>query len=143
MSHISENLRDQIRSRFAQIDHCLEPGKRIFFKNARGALTDAMIHGTGNLSGLAEMEKVTLLGRDDNSAREGPVSLRVEGVASADLVKQLNDQGIRTDLRRADHYSGSILTMLGNDTCVRVSMCHYKSVGEVAKSLAAIKEIAA
>ena len=38
-------------------------------------LTDAMIHGTGNLSGLAEMEKVTILGGVDNSAREGLVSL--------------------------------------------------------------------
>ena len=34
-------------------------------------LTDAIIYGTGNLSGLAEMEKVTILGGADNLAREG------------------------------------------------------------------------
>ncbi|MEX0302151.1 MAG: aminotransferase class V-fold PLP-dependent enzyme, partial [Leisingera sp.] len=46
------------------------------------ALTDAMIHGTGNLPGLAEMEGVTILGGTDNPAREGLVSLAVDGVPS-------------------------------------------------------------
>ncbi len=107
------------------------------------ALTDAMIHGTGNLPGLAEMEKVTILGGVDNPAREGLVSLQVEGVPSVDVVKQLNEQGIRTHLRKADHYSGNILTPLGMDSCVRVSMCHYNSVAEVAQFLGAMKTIAA
>ncbi|MCE8507593.1 aminotransferase class V-fold PLP-dependent enzyme [Ruegeria pomeroyi] len=107
------------------------------------ALTDAMIHGTGNLSGLAEMEKVTILGGADNPAREGLVSLRVEGVPSVDVVRALNEQGIRTHLRKADHYSGNILTPLGMDSCVRVSMCHYNSVQEVAQFLAAMKDITA
>lgn len=107
------------------------------------ALTDAMIHGTGNLPGLAEMEKVTILGGVDNPAREGLVSLRVEGVPSVDVVRLLNEQGIRTHLRKADHYSGNILTPLGMDSCVRVSMCHYNSVAEVAQFLGAMKTIAA
>ncbi|MCE8545695.1 aminotransferase class V-fold PLP-dependent enzyme [Ruegeria pomeroyi] len=107
------------------------------------ALTDAMIHGTGNLSGLAEMEKVTILGGADNPAREGLVSLRVEGVPSVDVVRALNEQGIRTHLRKADHYSGNILTPLGMDSCVRVSMCHYNSIQEVAHFLAVVKSIAA
>lgn len=107
------------------------------------ALTDAMIHGTGNLSGLAEMEKVTILGGADNPAREGLVSLRVEGVPSVDVVRALNEQGIRTHLRKADHYSGNILTPLGMDSCVRVSMCHYNSIQEVAQFLAVVKSIAA
>ncbi|MCE8539555.1 aminotransferase class V-fold PLP-dependent enzyme [Ruegeria pomeroyi] len=107
------------------------------------ALTDAMVHGTGNLSGLAEMEKVSILGGADNPAREGLVSLRVEGVPSVDVVRALNEQGIRTHLRKADHYSGNILSPLGMDSCVRVSMCHYNSVQEVAQFLAAMKEITA
>ncbi|WP_298853137.1 aminotransferase class V-fold PLP-dependent enzyme [uncultured Ruegeria sp.] len=107
------------------------------------ALTDAMIHGTGNLPGLAEMEKVTILGGVDNPAREGLVSLRVAGVPSVDVVKQLNEQCIRTHLRKADHYSGNVLTPLGMDSCVRVSMCHYNSVAEVAQFLGAMKTIAA
>jgi cysteine desulfurase / selenocysteine lyase len=106
-------------------------------------LTDAMIHGTGNLAGLKDMEKVQILGGVDNPAREGLVSLTVSGVPSVDVVKALNAQGIRTHLRKADHYSGNILDPLGLDSCVRVSMCHYNSTHEVAQFLAAMKAIAA
>ena len=105
------------------------------------ALTDAMINGTGNLPGLRDMEGVTIIGGADNPAREGLVSLTVEGVASADVVRLLNDQGVRTHLRKADHYSGNILAPLGLDSCIRVSMCHYNSVDEVAKFLATMKQI--
>ncbi|MFW8634818.1 aminotransferase class V-fold PLP-dependent enzyme [Cribrihabitans pelagius] len=105
------------------------------------ALTDAMIFGTGNLPGLADMEAVTIIGGADNPAREGLVAMTVEGAASADVVERLNAAGIRTHLRKADHYSGNILTPLGLDTCVRVSMCHYNSVGEVAKFLGVMQEI--
>ena len=106
------------------------------------SLTDAMIHGTGNLPGLASMPRVRIIGGIDNPAREGLVSLHVEGVASADVVTMLNREGIRTHLRKADHYSGNILDPLGLDGCVRVSMCHYNSVHEVAQFLAVMKSIA-
>ena len=106
-------------------------------------LTDSMIHGTGNLLGLAEMDRVEIIGGVDNPAREGLVSLVVTGMSSADVVKRLNEQGIRTHLRKADHYSGNILDPLGLDGCVRVSMCHYNSEHEVAQFLAAMKTIAA
>jgi len=106
-------------------------------------LTDAMINGTGNLPGLVEMDKVKIIGGVDNPAREGLDSLVVEGLNSADVAKTLNEQGIRTLLRKADHYSGNILDPLGLDGCVRVSMCHYNSEHEVAQFLAAMKTIAA
>lgn len=99
------------------------------------ALTDAMIHGTGNLPGLDQMSAVHIIGGDDNPAREGLVSLYVDGVASVDVVEMLNQQGIRTHLRKADHYSDNVLNPLGLDSCVRVSMCHYNSPKEVAKFL--------
>jgi selenocysteine lyase/cysteine desulfurase len=54
----------------------------------------------------------------------------------------LNSEGIRTHLRKADHYSGNILDPLGLDGCVRVSMCHYNSIHEVAQFLAVMKSIA-
>ena len=106
-------------------------------------LTDAMIHGTGNQPGLSAMDKVTIIGGVDNPAREGLVSLIVEGTPSADVVAKLNEKGIRTHLRKADHYSGNILDPLGEDSCVRVSMCHYNSSEEVAKFLALLYDIAA
>jgi len=88
------------------------------------------------------MEKVSIIGGTDNPAREGLVSLAVDGVPSADVVKQLNAQGIRTHVRKADHYSSNILNPLNLDTCVRVSMCHYNSIDEVAQFLGAMQAIA-
>ena len=105
-------------------------------------LTNAMINGIGNLPGLSEMARVTIIAGPDNAAREGLVALTVDGIASADLVETLNAAGIRTHLRKADHYSGNILNPLGMDSCVRVSMCHYNSLEEVSQFLAVMKEVA-
>ena len=105
-------------------------------------LTDAMIKGIGNLAGLETMDNVHIIGGVENAAREGLVSLYVDGMASADVVAKLNAEGIRTHLRKADHYSGNILDPLGLDGCVRVSMCHYNSAHEIAQFLAAMKQIA-
>jgi len=110
-------------------------------KHQEKTLTDAMIHGVGNLRGLADLDKVTIIGGVDNPAREGLVSLTVAGVASVDVVKQLNSEGIRTHLRKADHYSGNILDPLSLDSCIRVSMCHYNTTQEVAKFLAVMNEL--
>jgi len=104
-------------------------------------LTDAMIHGTGNLAGLADLERVLIIGGVDNPAREGNVSIAVDGLSSPDLVTALRSRGIRTHTRKADHYSGNILDPLGLPDAVRVSMCHYNSLDEVKTFLAAMREI--
>lgn len=105
------------------------------------SLTDAMLHGVGNLQGLAMMDNVQVLGGIDNPNREGLVAMVVKGQASVDVVSKLRDQGIRVHVRKADHYSGNILTPLGLEDCIRVSLCHYNSEHEVAQFLAAMKEI--
>ncbi|MGR3570491.1 aminotransferase class V-fold PLP-dependent enzyme [Brevirhabdus sp.] len=105
------------------------------------ALTRAMLHGTGNQTGLAELDGVEVLGGIDNPAREGLVSLTVRGKEAPEVVEALNARGIRTHSRKADHYSGNILNPLGLSSCVRVSMCHYNTLGEVADFLAAMREI--
>ncbi len=107
------------------------------------AMTEAMLHGTGNLPGLAELPGVTILGGDNNPEREGLVCFALDHVPAGEIVKQLNAQSIRTHIRKADHYSGNILTPLGLDAAVRVSLCHYNSLEEVAALLAAMKSIAA
>lgn len=104
-------------------------------------LTDTMIQGTGNLPGLQDMNHVTILAGADNPAREGLVSIMVQGRASEDVVEILNAQGIRTHTRKADHYSGNVLAPLGLPDCIRISMCHYNTEAEVAKLLAAVKEL--
>ena len=105
------------------------------------ALTNAMIHGTGNLPGLAEMAHFDSIGGVDNPAREGLVSIYVDGIDSKDVVARLNNEGVRTHLRKADHYSGNVLDPLGLDSCIRVSMCHYNSAAEVAQFLGVMKNI--
>ncbi|MFT5799001.1 MAG: cysteine desulfurase/selenocysteine lyase [Candidatus Azotimanducaceae bacterium] len=104
-------------------------------------LTDAMLFGTGNLPGLTDLEGVTIVGGPDNPAREGLVCFALDTVPALEIVDQLNQSGIRTHIRKADHYSGNILIPLGLTAAVRVSMCHYNTVGEVAAFLTAIKEI--
>ncbi|MBU2960507.1 aminotransferase class V-fold PLP-dependent enzyme [Citreicella sp. C3M06] len=105
------------------------------------ALTHAILHGTGNLPGLAEMPGVGIIGGVDNPAREGLVGFYVDGKASAEIVAALSDEGIRVHMRKADHYSGNVLTPLGKPDCVRVSLCHYNTEGEVASFLAAMTRI--
>ena len=105
------------------------------------ALTDSMIHGTGNLKGLADMPGVTIIGGVDNPRREGLVSVIVDRMPSPEVVTKLRERGIRTHTRKADHYSGNILDPLGKADAVRVSMCHYNTMGEVAQFLQAMREI--
>lgn len=105
-------------------------------------LTDSMIKGTGNLPGLQDMAHVRIIGGADNPAREGLVSITVEGMASPDVVTALNEQGIRTHTRKADHYSGNVLDPLGLSDCVRISLCHYNTVSEVRQLLAALQALA-
>ena len=102
-----------------------------------------MLNGVGNLKGLAEIPGVTIIGGVDNPAREGLVSLTVDGIDALDVVAALNEQGIRTHVRKADHYSGNVLTPLGLPSCVRVSLCHYNSEQEVSQFLVAMQEIVA
>ena len=124
---------DDQRTRFEAAGNAIHDHEQV--------LTDAMIHGTGNLPGLAEMTHVHIIGGVDNPAREGLVSIYVDGIDSKDVVAHLNSEGIRTHLRKADHYSGNVLDPLGLDSCIRVSMCHYNSAAEVAQFLGVMKNI--
>ncbi|MCI5096788.1 MAG: aminotransferase class V-fold PLP-dependent enzyme [Rhodobacteraceae bacterium] len=104
-------------------------------------LTNAAINGIDNLPGLREMAHVRILAGEDNPAREGLVSIVVDGTPSEQVVEILNSQGIRTHTRKADHYSGNVLTPLGLPDCIRISFCHYNTETEIAKLLGAIKSL--
>jgi len=103
-------------------------------------LMTAMLQGTGNARGLAEMPGVTLIGGDRVEGREGVVSLTLAGMDSGALVSFLRDRGIRVHIRNDDHYCGNILHPLGLKSCIRVSICHYNTVTEVSRFLAAMEE---
>jgi len=105
-------------------------------------LTNTAINGTGNLPGLRDMDHVTILAGEDNPAREGLVSIAVDGMTSEDVVDHLNSQGIRTHTRKADHYSGNVLDPLGLSDCIRISFCHYNTEHEISQLLSVLKEVA-
>ncbi|WP_425099189.1 aminotransferase class V-fold PLP-dependent enzyme [Tropicibacter sp. S64] len=105
-------------------------------------LVALMLEGAGNLTGLADLPGVRIVAGAENAAREGLVSFWIEGRPSAEVVAALNAAGIRTHLRKADHYSGNILTPLGQPDCIRVSLAHYNSAEEVKAFLSAMAEIA-
>lgn len=104
-------------------------------------LTDAMLHGTGNIKGLADMPDVRIIGGTDNPRREGLVACWVEGRETAEVIEALSERGIRVHIRKADHYSGNILNPLHRPDCIRVSMCHYNTISEVSAFLTAMREI--
>ena len=114
-------------------------GEAIHAQEAR--LAQAMLHGTGNLKGLADYEGVTILGGVDNPLREGLVSFTLDAIPAPDVVSALRDRGVRVHMRKADHYSANVLAPLGMEYCVRVSTCHYNTEAEVAKFLQAMAEI--
>lgn len=104
------------------------------------ALADAMVSGTGNLRGLKDIPGLHIIGGADNARREGVVSVWLDGTPSEAVVRFLNDRGIRTHIRKADHYSGNVLQPLGLEDCVRVSFSHYNTLAEVAQFLTAMNE---
>ena len=104
------------------------------------ALTELMINGEDNIKGLKDLSGVEIIGGLNNPNRSGLVSFRINGTSSHLLVDYLNDKGIRTHVRKADHYSGNILDPLGWEDCVRVSVCHYNSSEEIKSLLLALNE---
>ena len=104
------------------------------------ALTELMINGEDNIKGLKDLSGIEIIGGLKNPNRSGLVSFRISGTSSHLLVDFLNDKGIRTHVRKADHYSGNILDPLGWEDCVRVSVCHYNSSEEIKSLLLALNE---
>lgn len=127
-----------------QVSDATDPRARIeaagrAIHDHEAALTHAMIHGTDNLPGLAAMPGVTIIGGADNPAREGLVGFWSDVLPAPEIVAALNAEGIRTHTRKADHYSGNILTPLGQPHCVRVSLAHYNSLDEVRRFLSVMQ----
>lgn len=103
-------------------------------------LIGAMLDGTGNLPGLTRIPGVRLIGSPTTEGREGVVSLVLEGMESGRLVDFLASRGIRVHIRNDDHYCGNVLHPLGLPSCIRVSICHYNSMAEIARFLGAMAE---
>ncbi len=105
------------------------------------ALTELMLKGNAKQRGLVDMPGALIIGGAQNRARRGLVSAAFDGVDSGAVVAALNARGIRTHIRKADHYSGNVLEPLGLESCVRISMCHYNTSEEVLALLVALEDI--
>lgn len=104
-------------------------------------LVDVMLNGNDDVKGLLDIPGIQIVGGIDNPLREGLVSFAVKGHESGKIVSGLSEYGIRVHIRKADHYSANILTPLGLESCIRVSLCHYNTNQEVIAFLKAMKEI--
>ena len=129
----------QVSNESTKRDRVVAAGKSIHEQEK--VLTAAMIYGVGNLTGLANLADVGILGGEENALREGLVSITVEGMNAEEVVEGLRENGIRVHARKADHYSGNILKPLNLESCTRVSMCHYNTIEEVADFLTAMRKI--
>ena len=129
----------QVSNESTKRDRVVAAGKSIHEQEK--VLTNAMIYGVGNLTGLANLADVGILGGEENTLREGLVSITVEGMNAEEVVEGLRENGIRVHARKADHYSGNILKPLNLESCTRVSMCHYNTIEEVADFLTAMRKI--
>ncbi len=107
------------------------------------ALVEAMLWGTADLPGLAQVEGVSVVGPVASEHRSGLVSFEIVGLPAADAVDELNAEGIRTHARKQDYYSAGVLAPLGIESCVRASVCHYNSLAEVERLLATVGRLAA
>ncbi len=104
-------------------------------------LVDAMLHGTAGQPGLAQLPGVKVVGPVASEHRSGMVSFEVQGYPSTEVVSELEAAGVRTHARRRDHYSAGVLVPLGVEDCVRASVCHYNTVAEVERFLAAVARL--
>ena len=129
----------QVSNESTKRDRVVAAGKSIHEQEK--VLTNAMIYGVGNLTGLANLAGVGILGGEENALREGLVSITVEGMNAEEVVEGLRENGIRVHARKANHYSGNILKPLNLESCTRVSMCHYNTIEEVADFLTAMRKI--
>ena len=104
-------------------------------------LVDTAINGVEGQTGIRNLPGAYIVGGPDNPYREGLVSYAFSHIPSVDVVRGLNDRGIRTHLRKADYFSGNILDPLGMESCIRTSFCHYNSKDEILALLKALAEI--
>ena len=105
-------------------------------------LVDTMLNGTETLPGLAQLDTVRVVGPVSSEHRSGMVSFEIDGYGAAEVVAALEADGVRTHARKRDAYSAGVLVPLGVEDCVRASVCHYNTVGEVERFLATVVRLA-
>ena len=105
-------------------------------------LMRAFLHGVSGAVGLLGLPGVAVLGQTDRlEEREAIFAFTVRDRATAELVDEFARRGICLHHRVSDAYSRHTLAALGVQECVRVSACHYNTVGEVRRFLSVLATI--
>jgi len=81
--------------------------------------------------GILDYNNVKIIGDLINSPHESVVSFAIDGYSSKEVVKALENKGIRTHARSSDAYSGNILRPLNLESVTRISVGHYNTLDEV------------
>jgi selenocysteine lyase/cysteine desulfurase len=105
-------------------------------------LVEAMLWGVGGLPGLAQLDRVSVVGPVASEHRSGMVSFEIDGHPASDVVDALNADGVRTHARKQDYYSAGVLQPLGIESCIRASAGHYNSLSEIEQLLATVNRLA-
>ena len=113
----------------------------VAIRDQERGLVAAMLQGTGGLPGLAQLDRVSVIGPTNSEHRSGMVSFEIDGIPAADVVQALSDDGVRTHVRKCDYFSAGILVPLGIEACVRASVCHYNTLDEVERLLATVNRL--
>jgi cysteine desulfurase family protein (TIGR01976 family) len=105
-------------------------------------LTEIMLYGSDNVTGLADLKNVKIYGITDRARlneRDCTFSFKISNVKDSYVAEQLwNKWRIAS---RAGHYWNNAQEFYNIPTAVRVTLLHYNTIGEVTKFLSAISEI--
>ena len=104
-------------------------------------LVNILINGTSDTPGIKNLPGIYIIGGLVNPYRESLVSFTLNGISSEKIVQEMNNDGIRMHVRKADYFSGNVLAPLGLKDCIRVSFCHYNSSKEVTIFLTKLKKL--
>ncbi len=107
------------------------------------ALTHRILRGGGEIRGMLDIDGITVYAEvDDLVIKEPQMIFNVGGMTSGEVVSYLGERGIRVHNRVSDAYSRHTLSALGLEQCVRVSLAHYNTPGEVDVFLTVLQQAA-
>jgi cysteine desulfurase/selenocysteine lyase len=94
------------------------------------------------LAGFARIPRLKLWGIPAaDERREAVFAFSIDGLEPVAVNRALADRGIFVHVRRHDAYSGQLLDALQAPDCIRASLAHYNSPGEVDFLIRALVEI--
>ncbi len=106
-------------------------------------LLSLLLHGTGDVAGLREMDHVTVYGVGDPLWKQSLlVGFNLAGIESTEGCALYKSAQIRVHAPGHDPYFAAMLRQIGIDSCIRLSGSHYNSPQEIEAFLRATASFA-